>query len=86
MPYKRSRGIDRDKYPLNPGLQMTVARKIARLLRNEHAMDYPPIQMIGGVQLPRDEAARRMDEQADRWEAEIRTGQPNTLDRGRMGC
>lgn len=85
MARDRSRGAQRSAKPLNPSIQMWVSRKMARDLRNEHAMGYPPIAMINGVKMPRDVAALRLEEQADRWEREIRTGVPNTLDRGRMG-
>jgi hypothetical protein len=64
---------------------MWCARKLAATFRREHAMGYGPFIMADKTELERDEAARRMEEQADRWAQELRTGVRNDLDRRRMG-
>jgi kynureninase len=65
-----------------------VCRQMAVDLRAEHAMGEPGITLTGetfGV-ITREEAAIRMDAQADRWELEIRTGELNLYDRKLMGA
>ena len=70
-----------------------VCRQMADDLRWEHGQGMPPIQLAGGEVgdtsggiITRLEAAIRMDAQADRWQAEIVTGEPNTHDRRLMEC
>jgi len=65
--------------------QMWCARKLAATMRREHAMGWAPIIMFDGTELERDVAALRLEEQAERWALEIKTGVPNTFDRERMG-
>ena len=48
-------------------------------------MGWAPIIMFDGTELERDVAALRLEEQAERWALEIKTGVPNTFDRERMG-
>ncbi len=67
-----------------------VCRRMADDLRWEHGQGMPPVMLTGGggdiVSVTREEAAIRMDAQADRWEEEIRTGEPNLHDRKLMGA
>jgi len=67
-----------------------VCRQMADDLRWEHGQGMPPIILTGGwgsiLSITRLEAATRMDAQANRWEEEIRTGEPNMHDRKLMGA
>ena len=67
-----------------------VCRQMADDLRWEHGQGEPEILLTGGggviVSITREEAAIRMDAQADRWELEIRTGELNLYDRKLMGA
>jgi hypothetical protein len=85
MARDRSRGAQRSAKPLSPAMQMWCARKLARVLRNEFAMGYPPLIMFDGSELERDLAAERLEDQANRWQKELQTGVLNTFDRERMG-
>jgi hypothetical protein len=65
-----------------------TCRELARDLRAEAAMDWPPVPMAAagtGTFITRAEAARRMDEQAARWEAEAGGGPRNVIDREKIG-
>lgn len=80
------RGSQYHRYPLDPCMQARICRQFAKDMRAEHAAGMPPIKMRDfAPPLPRDEAARRMDARAARWEAEIATGIPNHQDRRSMG-
>ena len=69
---------------------MRVCRQMADDLRWEHGQGMPPIMLTGGggiiLSITREEAAIRMDAQADRWQAEIDTGELNLYDRKLMGA
>jgi hypothetical protein len=83
------RGAQAHKYPLDPVLMARACRTLARDLRAEHAAGEPPVVMMGNSKfrtITRWEAAVRLDQQAERWEAEVRTGEPNTFDREKIGC
>lgn len=77
--------------PLDVALQARVCRGLAADMRTEAALGYGPIRLRdrgnGGNQqwISRADAALNMDEQADRWEAELKTGIPNDVDRPRIG-
>lgn len=62
-------------HPIRPALMAEQCRKLAADLRREHAM--------GGAsnRISRADAARNMDAQAERWEAECKTGILNVVDR-----
>jgi hypothetical protein len=71
-----------------------ACRKLAADLRREYAAGWGPVPMtcpdgnlFGGLRntISRLEAADSLELQADRWEAEWRTGIPNAEDRGRLG-
>ena len=77
-------------YPLDARRMAETCRKLARDLRAEHAMGWGLIHLsadAGGVEymITRAEAADSLDEQADCWAEEARTGRPYVLDRGRIG-
>lgn len=78
-------------YPLHPRDMARVCRKLAADLRREQAVGgLPPIRVTapsGGVAntISRAESADSLDEQADRWEHESKTGQKNETDRARIG-
>ena len=77
-------------YPLDARPMAKTCRKLARDLRAEHAAGWGLIHLsadTGGVEymITRAEAADSLDEQAARWLAECRTGEPNHLDRSRIG-
>ena len=59
-------------------------------MRWEHGQGMPEIMLTGGggsiLSITRLEAAIRMDAQADRWEHEVRTGEPNLDHRKLMGA
>jgi hypothetical protein len=67
-----------------------VCRDMARDLRAEAAAGWEdvPLTHTNGespMSISRAEAARRMDAQATRWEAEAATGALNLIDRRRIG-
>lgn len=67
-----------------------VCRRLAVDLRAEAALgDLPPIRLSGicykEAVISRAEAARSMDEQAERWEAEVGDGPLNVTDREKIG-
>jgi len=76
---------------LDVALQVRVCRRLAADLRAEAALGHGPIRLRdrgnGQDQLwiSRADAALNMDEQGDRWEAELKTGIPNAIDRSRIG-
>ena len=76
---------------LRPREMARICRKLARELRREHQMGtLPAIHLTGSTggidnTISRAEAADSLDEQADRWEAEARTGELNVIDRKRIG-
>ena len=77
-------------YPLDARRMAETCRKLARALRNEHAMGWGLIHLsadAGGIEymITRAEAADSLDAQADRWLREATTGEPNTVDRARIG-
>ena len=77
-------------YRLDAARMAKTCRKLAEDLRREHRAGWPPVPMsaISGGRvntISRAEAAIRMDEQAARWEEEVRTGVPNYHDREKIG-
>jgi hypothetical protein len=67
-----------------------ACRKLAADLRREYAAGWGPIAMTslmnkGNVVISRLEAADSLEAQADRWEAEWRTGVLNATDRWKLG-
>ena len=77
-------------YPLRARDMEAACRKLAADLRNEYAMGWGPVPLSRTldeepVLISRLEAAERMEEQGDRWEAEWRTGVPNATDRVKLG-
>ena len=74
----------RKLYPLDPAAQAAACRLLASVLRREHAMGMDPLQTSFGT-ISRLDAAVSADAQAERWEHEIRTGEPNTIDRAKIG-
>lgn len=68
-----------------------ACRKLAADLRREHAMGEGPIRATGPTggaarRVSRATAAISMDQQADRWEQEVKTGVRNEVDRGRINA
>ena len=83
-------GRARRYYPLDARRMAATCRKLARDLRAEHAAGWGVIHLSadhGGVEylITRAEAADSLDEQADRWLREATSGEPNTVDRARIG-
>lgn len=82
-----ARGSHRGKYPLRPEDMVTACRYQGAKIRQ----DVYGFVMLAGEGKPEErkitttEAARRLEEQADRWEAEVRTGVPNHVDRIMIG-
>ena len=77
-------------HPLDARAMERACRKLAADLRREYAAGWGPIAMTslmneGNVTISRLEAADSLELQADRWEAEWRTGVPNTTDRAKLG-
>jgi len=80
-------------YPLRAADMARTCRKLARDMRNEYAAGEPPIGLTAPgnqwieerITISRLEAAERMEEQADRWLEEMRTGIPNAVDRSKLG-
>lgn len=95
MPYKvrpdSDRGSQRHKAPLIIASEMAAAcRKLAADLRAEWAAGWPNIKVTNAGRqveevITRQEAARRMDETAKRWEIEAAGGPPNEISRRRLG-
>ena len=82
----------RPYYPLDARTMAKTCRELARDLRAEHAMGWDLIELanqFGGGQvrvfIGRLDAADSLDEQAERWLEELKTGVPNTVDRSRIG-
>lgn len=85
-----SRASQRDKSPLDPALMAKACRDLAAKYRWEATTGAGPVTMTGGGNetrntISRAEAADRLDQQADRWESELRTGVPNLIDRAALG-
>lgn len=83
-------GRARRYYPLDPRRMAATCRKLARDLRAEHAMGWGMVSLGKDdndilVGITRAEAADSLDEQADRWLEELKTGIPNTVDRSKLG-
>ena len=77
-------------YPLDARRMAATCRRLARDLRNEHAMGWGLIHLsadAGGIEymITRAEAADSLDAQAERWLEELKTGVPNAVDRSRIG-
>ena len=77
-------------YPLDARRMAETCRRLARDLRAEHAAGWGLIHLsadTGGVEymITRAEAADSLDEQAERWLEELKTGVPNAVDRSRIG-
>lgn len=77
-------------WPVRAEGMAAACRKLAADLRREHAMGEGPIQATGptggaALRVSRATAAISMDQQADRWESEARTGVRNTTDRAKIG-
>jgi hypothetical protein len=86
----RARGTQKDHYPLDPAMMARSCRKLARDMRAEAALGYPPISLRsfhGEVRryISRADAAASMDKQAERWEREASGGERNTEDRDKLG-
>lgn len=84
------RGVQAGMFPVRAERMAAACRKLAADLRREHAMGEGPIQARGSGgqvahRISREVAAISMDAQADRWEAEARTGVRNTTDRAKIG-
>lgn len=78
----------RDMYPLDPAAMARGCRKLASDLRSEAAAEWPDIALTGdarGNYITRAEAAKRLDEQAERWEIEAAGGPRNEISRARIG-
>ena len=78
-----SQGRDTLKWPLKPAKMVEACRGLASDLRAEHAAGWPAIR-VNGLWTSRADAAASADEQANRWAAEIATGEPNVIDRDRV--
>lgn len=77
-------------YLVDAALMARTCRKLAADLRREHGRGWGPVPMSAPDNrdrwgMPRDQAAQSMDEQAERWEDEVRTGIPNYHDREKIG-
>ena len=77
-------------YLANAVTMARVCRRLAADMRAEHAAGWGPVPLSalsgGRVNtITRLEASRSMDEQAERWEEEVRTGIPNYHDREKIG-
>jgi hypothetical protein len=78
-------------YPLRPREMAATCRKLAADLRREAALGWGPVPMTSNgnnvyrLGISRAEAAVRMDEQAERWQHEAKTGERNEVDRARIG-
>ena len=77
--------------PLYPDKMAAACRKLASDLRREYAMGH-----VRGISLTAEsgrrdnivsplQAAMSLDEQARRWDAEVRTGERNEVDRRKLG-
>lgn len=69
----RSRGRERDRYPLRPAAMAVACRKLAADLRREAAAGWADIPLTGsrsGLTITRAEAAASLDARAERWEKE----------------
>ena len=79
-------------YPLRARDMEAACRKLAADLRREYAAGWGPVSLskspedgVADVTISRLEAAENLELQADRWEAEWRTGVPNREDRAKIG-
>ena len=79
-------------YPLRARDMEAACRKLAADLREEFAAGLGPVSLskspedgVADVTISRLEAAENLELQADRWEAEWRTGVPNREDRAKIG-
>jgi len=79
-------------YPLRARDMEAACRKLAADLRWEYAAGWGPVSLskspedgVADVTISRLEAAENLELQADRWEAEWRTGVPNATDRAKIG-
>lgn len=80
-------------WPLNPESMARACRKLAQDMRDEAARGLPPIALArtgssnqySHPYITRAEAARSLDAQAERWEAEARGEERNDLDRRLLG-
>ena len=79
-------------YPLDARAMAATCRKLADDLRAEHALGWNLIELATpfegnrvAVFIGRLDAADSLDEQAERWLREATTGEPNRLDRSRIG-
>lgn len=81
--------------PLVPSDMARICRRLARDMRTEAEMKWPPIALaytnVAGedrgsqLRISRAEAAVSMEAQADRWDAEAKGGPRNERDRARIG-
>lgn len=83
-------GAARDRYPLRPDMMAKACRDLAAKYRREATKGEGPVTLTGSGNetrntIPRSEAADRLDQQAERWEAELLTGVPNVIDRAALG-
>jgi hypothetical protein len=79
------RGCQVWKHPLDPTAMARACLKLASDLRAEDAAAWPGLMLIGLRRVTRAEAARRMDEQAERWAIEAAGGARNVRDRALIG-
>jgi hypothetical protein len=84
------RGAQRHRYPVYPAMMARICRNYASDLRAEHAAGMGRMLVVtdagdASVYVDREEAARRMDLQAERWRIEASGGARNHHDRARMG-
>jgi hypothetical protein len=84
----RDKVSQRHKHPLDPAAMARGCRRLASDLRSEAAAGWPDIALTGdarGNYITRAEAAKRLDEQAERWEVEAAGGPLNEMSRKRIG-
>lgn len=86
----RSRGIQRNKYALDPASMARACRKLAKDLRIEHSLGYGPVSISNGFgndlyYITRLESAESLEATAKRWDIEANGGPKNVESRIRLG-
>lgn len=89
----RRKGASLSHHMLDPRAMVRHCRRLAADIREEHEQGLPPIQLSfivrqdyreEAVTVTRAEAAMSLEAQADRWQHEVDTGEPNRYDRDKL--
>lgn len=78
----------RGAHPFRLDLMPKACRDLARKFMASHAKGEAAVHLSGDYPAPRTsnlEAARSLERQAERWQREIDTGEPNVEDRAKIG-